>query len=71
MCSKYMYLNPGVDDDDNHMASMMRVVNGHSVKAGQLPWMISIRDNDGFAFCGGTIISFGIKVTQRNLCQFQ
>ena len=56
-----MLVQPSEDESDQ--VNMMRVVNGHGVKAGQLPWMISIRDNDGFAFCGGTIISLGIIIS--------
>lgn len=58
------------ETESGHDIVSMKVVNGVVVNAGELPWMISIRDNDGFAFCGGTIITPEYSVTAAHCKEF-
>uniref|UniRef100_A0A8C0GY03 chymotrypsin n=1 Tax=Chelonoidis abingdonii TaxID=106734 RepID=A0A8C0GY03_CHEAB len=40
-----------------------RIVNGETVVPGSWPWQVSLQDNTGFHFCGGSLISENWVVT--------
>uniref|UniRef100_A0A7M4E241 Chymotrypsinogen 2-like n=1 Tax=Crocodylus porosus TaxID=8502 RepID=A0A7M4E241_CROPO len=51
-----------------------RIVNGEEAIPGSWPWQVSLQDNTGFHFCGGSLISedwvvtaahCGVKTTDR------
>ncbi|XP_074864873.1 chymotrypsinogen 2-like [Carettochelys insculpta] len=44
-------------------SSYTRIVNGETVVPGSWPWQVSLQDNTGFHFCGGSLVSEDWVVT--------
>ncbi|KAL4685670.1 hypothetical protein H8959_001267 [Pygathrix nigripes] len=45
------------------LSSLTRIVNGEDAVPGSWPWQVSLQDNTGFHFCGGSLISEDWVVT--------
>uniref|UniRef100_A0A2K5J0N7 chymotrypsin n=1 Tax=Colobus angolensis palliatus TaxID=336983 RepID=A0A2K5J0N7_COLAP len=45
------------------LSGLSRIVNGEDAVPGSWPWQVSLQDNTGFCFCGGSLISEGWVVT--------
>ncbi|XP_008821183.1 chymotrypsinogen B [Nannospalax galili] len=45
------------------LAGLSRIVNGEDAVPGSWPWQVSLQDNTGFHFCGGSLISEDWVVT--------
>ena len=45
------------------LSGAQAVVNGSAAAPGQFPFMASVQDGSGFAFCGGSVISSGWVLT--------
>ncbi|XP_010381273.2 chymotrypsinogen B2 [Rhinopithecus roxellana] len=45
------------------LSGLTRIVNGEDAVPGSWPWQVSLQDNTGFHFCGGSLISEDWVVT--------
>ncbi|XP_076817932.1 uncharacterized protein LOC143463339 isoform X2 [Clavelina lepadiformis] len=48
---------PAVEGNDDDDTFLQRIVGGTDAVYGTTPWIISLRQNNNFDFCGGTLIS--------------
>ena len=44
-------------------ATSNKIVNGEEADAFQTPWMVSLQDDTGFHFCGGSLIQPDVVLT--------